>query len=87
MNYLKSVKATINNWARENKTLAWVLAGMVGLPLAIGLIVLLAWLLALLLDLFLPWPLALLTEFFMIMGATAGYLISRKGESTHGDYY
>ena len=38
MNYLKSVKATFVNWFNENKTVAYVLIGAIGLPIALFVI-------------------------------------------------
>lgn len=37
MTYMKSVKKTIINWAKENRLAAYILAGTIGLPLALGL--------------------------------------------------
>lgn len=37
MTYMKSVKNTIINWAKENKILAYVLAGAIGLPIILGI--------------------------------------------------
>lgn len=37
MNYMKSVKNTIINWAKENKILAYILVGAIGLPVALGI--------------------------------------------------
>lgn len=37
MNYMKSVKNTIINWAKENKILAYILVGAIGLPIALGI--------------------------------------------------
>ena len=36
MTYMKSVKNTIINWAKENKLLAYLVAGAIGLPLLLG---------------------------------------------------
>lgn len=36
MKYMKSVKNTFVNWAKENKVLAYILAGAIGLPVALG---------------------------------------------------
>lgn len=83
--YMKSVKQTFINWEKENTTLVWVLVGAIGLPLAIGLAVFSAWLLAIILVLFgLPWNLALVTEFLMIIGGVVGYILSRNKEDGYG---
>ena len=37
MTYVKSVKNTIINWAKENKLIAYLVAGAIGLPVALGL--------------------------------------------------
>lgn len=37
MTYMKSVKQTFINWARENKLLAYLLAGAIGLPVLLGI--------------------------------------------------
>ena len=37
MTYMKSVKTAIINWAKENKVLAYILAGAIGLPVALGI--------------------------------------------------
>lgn len=36
MTYMKSVKNTIVNWANENRLLAYLIAGAIGLPLLLG---------------------------------------------------
>ena len=36
MTYMKSVKNTIVNWAKENRLLAYLVAGAIGLPLLLG---------------------------------------------------
>ena len=36
MTYMKSVKRTIANWINENKKLAYILGGAIGVPLAIA---------------------------------------------------
>lgn len=35
MTYVKSVKDTIKNWFNENRTLGFMLIGMIGFPLAL----------------------------------------------------
>ena len=37
MTYMKSVKNTIVNWANENKLLAYLIAGAIGLPLILAI--------------------------------------------------
>ena len=81
MNYMKSVKQTLINWEKENRTIAWVLIGAIGLPLTLGLAALFAWLLAVILVFFgMPWNLAVVTEFFILIGGFIGYVASKSGE-------
>lgn len=37
MNYMKSAKQTLINWAKENKVFAYILVGAIGLPVALGI--------------------------------------------------
>jgi hypothetical protein len=76
MNYWKSVKATFVNWFNENKTLASVLIGAIGFPIAVfivgGSIALIISLLSFLLGEFY----ASVAFLFMVVGGIGGYLWS-----------
>ncbi len=76
MTYMKSVKQTFINWHNENKTLASVLIGAIGLPIALfiigGGIALIISLLSFLLGEFY----ASVAFLFMVVGGVGGYLWS-----------
>lgn len=85
--YMKSVKDTIRNWIKENKTLAYVLIGAIGLPLGlgvlVGLIVLAVWLLSFLFGT----AMSLLILFFAVLGGLIGFMVAGTREKEHADYY
>ena len=84
---IEQIKRTIRNWATENRTLAFVLAGAVGLPLAMalvgGIFILITWLLSFVFGT----AMAILIIFFAMVGAITGYFIANAGEKEHSDYY
>lgn len=81
------MKRAIINWATENRTLAYVLAGAIGLPLAlgatVGVLVFFTWLLSFVFGT----AMAMLVLFFMLLGGLIGFLVAGSKAKEHGDYY
>lgn len=87
MTYMKSVKQTFVNWFKENRTLGFILVGMIGFPIVMaivgGAIALVLAVLSILFGKF--WGTIIFVA--MLVGAIAGYIASTTKEKTHGDYY
>lgn len=81
------IKRTLKNWATENRTLAYVIAGAIGLPLALAIIgavfVLITWMLSFIFGT----AIAMLIIFFALLGALIGFMIANTREKEHSDYY
>jgi len=81
------IKQTIKNWIKENKTLAYVLIGAIGLPLGLsvlaGLFIFLVWLGSFLFGT----SLTVLILLFSILGGLLGFIVAGTREKEHGDYY
>jgi hypothetical protein len=73
---MKSVKQTFINWFNENKTLASVLIGAIGLPLALFVVGGGIALIVSLLSFFLGEFYASVAFLLMVVGAVGGYLWS-----------
>ena len=87
MTYMKSVKVTFLNWLRENRTLGFILIGMIGFPIAMalvgGAIALILAILSLLFGKF--WGTLIFVG--MLVGAIAGYIAGTTKPKEHADYY
>ena len=77
MTYMKSVKQTFINWYSENKTLASILIGAIGFPLALAIVGGVMALIIAILSIFLGEFYAIVTLLMMIVGGIGGYIWSR----------
>lgn len=75
--YMKSVKQTFINWYSENKTLASILIGAIGFPLALAIVGGAMALIIAILSIFFGQFYALVVFLMMIVGGIGGYIWSR----------
>ena len=81
------IKQTIKNFYAEHRTLTFVLAGAIGLPIATAIIVAL-FCLALMVSTFIFGKLiGTLVLLLALLGALVGLIVANTKEKTHGDYY
>lgn len=85
--YMKSVKNTFLNWLKENRTLGFIVIGMIAFPIAMalvgGVIALVLTILSVLFGKF--WGTLIFVG--MLVGGIAGYIASTAKPKEHGDYY
>lgn len=77
MTYMKSVKQTFINFYNENKTLAAIIIGAIGFPLAIAIVGGLMALVIAILSIFFGQFYAIVVFLMMIVGGIGGYIWSR----------
>lgn len=75
--YMKSVKRTFVNWFNENKMLASILIGAIGLPIALFVVGAVIALIVTILSFFFGELIAAAIFFMMLVGGIGGYLWSR----------
>ena len=73
---INSIKTTIKNWYSENKTLAAILIGMIGLPIVLFLVAAIIAIALIVLSFFFGEIAAAAILLMMIFGGIAGYVWS-----------